>query len=101
MSDGRVVLDPWITPRKADAPAPIAVGTMNFGKRTAADEAERIVQHAVERGLRFFDTANAYCDGESERILGSALRGVSERCGIATKVGFGRVSGKPEGLARE
>jgi aryl-alcohol dehydrogenase-like predicted oxidoreductase len=100
MSDGRLMLDPWIAPRRPEAPAAIAVGTMNFGKRTAAAEAERIVEHAVERGLTFFDTANAYGDGESERILGAALRGVRERCGIATKVGFGRVSGKPEGLGR-
>jgi len=95
------MLDPWIAPRAAEAPAAVAVGTMNFGKRTPAAEAERIVKHAIERGMVFFDTANAYGDGESERILGSALRGVRERCGIATKVGFGRVGGKPEGLARE
>jgi aryl-alcohol dehydrogenase-like predicted oxidoreductase len=48
-----------------------------------------------------FDTANAYVDGESERILGRALAGRRERFVVATKVGFGRVAGKPEGLARD
>ena len=61
---------------------------MNFGKRTPAAEAERIVQRALERGITFFDTANAY--GESERILGQALRGRRDGCTVATKVGAAR-----------
>ena len=73
---------------------------MNFGKRTDAAESGRIVARALERGLTFFDTANAYNEGESERILGQALKKVRESCIVATKVGFGRVNGKPEGLSR-
>src|SRR5437870_5761894 len=78
----------------------IAVGTMNFGKRTPEPDAARIVARAIERGLTFFDTANAYNDGDSERILGRAVKGRRESVQIATKVGFGRVDGKPEGLGR-
>ena len=48
----------------------IALGCMNFGKRTPAAEAERIIARAIERGITVFDTANMYNDGESERILG-------------------------------
>jgi hypothetical protein len=51
----------------------LALGTMNFGKRTPADDSERIVRRALERGIRVFDTANAYNAGEAERILGRAL----------------------------
>jgi aryl-alcohol dehydrogenase-like predicted oxidoreductase len=72
---------------------------MNFGKRTPAAEAERIVRRALERGVRVFDTANGYNDGESERILGRALGRDRERVVVATKVGFGRVKGKLEGLS--
>jgi aryl-alcohol dehydrogenase-like predicted oxidoreductase len=71
---------------------------MNFGKRTPAPEARRIVDRALERGVRFFDTANAYGNGESERILGQALRGRREEVGLATKVGVARLQGRPEGL---
>ena len=60
----------------------LRVGTMNFGKRTPGEESVRIVHRALERGLRFFDTANAYNDGESERILGRALKGRREACTI-------------------
>ncbi len=73
---------------------------MNFGKRTPAPDAERIIHRALERGITLFDTANAYCDGASETILGRALAGRRDRALVATKVGFGRVAGKLEGLSR-
>jgi aryl-alcohol dehydrogenase-like predicted oxidoreductase len=88
-----------ISPR-GDGPAGVAVGTMNFGKRTPEAESTRIVRRAIERGVTFFDTANAYNDGDSERILGRAIAGSRDAVQIATKVGFGRVGGKPEGLSR-
>jgi aryl-alcohol dehydrogenase-like predicted oxidoreductase len=85
--------------RRAGDPPAVALGCMNFGKRTPAAESERIVRRALERGVRVFDTANAYNDGESERILGRALARDRDRVVVATKVGFWRVDGKPEGLA--
>ncbi len=72
---------------------------MNFGRRTPAPEALRIVHRALELGVRVFDTANAYENGESERILGAALRGRPEEVVIATKVGLRRVRGEAEGLS--
>lgn len=72
---------------------------MNFGKRTAPAEAERIVERAIERGLVFFDTANVYTDGESERILGRLLRSRRDQVGIATKAGIGKIPGPAEGLS--
>ena len=86
--------------RKQGAPVSLALGAMNFGKRTPAAESERIIRRALERGVTLFDTANTYNDGESERILGRALKGTQGRAQIATKVGFGRAAGKPEGLSR-
>ncbi len=92
----------WLDPRPPgpDAPAAVVtVGTMNFGARTPAPEAHRIVARALERGAPFFDTANSYGNGDAERLLGQALRGQRARVGVATKVGLARVRGKPEGLA--
>ena len=74
---------------------------MNFGKRTSAEEAERIVLRAIERGCTLFDTANVYESGESERILGKALGHRRHSCLIASKVGLNRHEGHAEGLARE
>jgi aryl-alcohol dehydrogenase-like predicted oxidoreductase len=79
----------------------LALGSMNFGKRTPEAEAKRIVHRALDAGITLFDTANAYHEGESERILGRLLAKNRDKVEIATKVGFGRIAGKQEGLAPE
>ena len=87
--------------RRAGDPCALALGAMNFGKRTPPDESERIVRRALERGIRVFDTANVYNGGESERILGRALGRDRERVAVASKVGLDRVGGRAEGLSPE
>jgi aryl-alcohol dehydrogenase-like predicted oxidoreductase len=94
-------LDPFDRRRQTGEPVPLALGTMNFGKRTDEATSVRIIHAAVERGVALFDTANAYVNGESERVLGRALRGRREGVLVASKVGFGRVAGRPEGLRPE
>ncbi len=47
-------------------------------------EAIRLVHHAIDRGVNFFDTARAY--GRSEVVLGRALRGQRHQVAVATKV---------------
>jgi aryl-alcohol dehydrogenase-like predicted oxidoreductase len=48
----------------------------------------RLLEHAVERGITFFDTADVYMGGESERLLGAVLAPHRDRVILATKVGF-------------
>jgi len=91
----------YLEPRSDGSPPALVVGTMNFGKRTPEPEAHRVVQRALERGLNFFDTANAYVEGESERILGRALGRRRGQARIATKVGIGPSPSSAEGLAPE
>ncbi len=74
----------------------LAIGTMNFGRRTAEPEARKIIDVAIERGATFFDTANMYCEGDSERIVGRALKDRRSSVRIATKVGVW----KKEGLSK-
>ena len=66
----------------------LCVGTMTWGESTDQAEADRIVAEAIERGVNFFDTANQYGDGQSERILGRAIARADKRDEIvlATKV---------------
>ena len=63
----------------------ICLGTMTFGH--GADEAEtnRMVDLALDAGVNFFDTANSYADGESEVLLGKALKGKRRDAVVATK----------------
>lgn len=66
---------------------------MNFGKRTPEPEARRIIDRALEAGVRDVDTANLYGDGESERIVGKALAGRRDGVRVTTKVGAWRKEG--------
>jgi aryl-alcohol dehydrogenase-like predicted oxidoreductase len=49
------------------------------------DESIRAIHHALDRGVNFFDTANNYGAGHSERILGHAIAGRRDEVVIATK----------------
>jgi aryl-alcohol dehydrogenase-like predicted oxidoreductase len=90
-----------IVKRASGAPPLLALGAMNFGKRTPAGESEGIVRRAIERGITVFDTANSYNAGESERILGRALGRDRDRVTLSTKAGLGVDPGRPEGLSPE
>ena len=54
------------------------------------DDAESIrgIRRALELGVNFFDTADAYGTGHSEEILGKALKGMRQSAVIATKGGY-------------
>jgi len=47
-----------------------------------------MVERALELGINYFDTAPLYGQGRSEKVLGHALKGVSEPYYLATKVGY-------------
>lgn len=66
----------------------IGLGCVTFGREIDADAAFRIMDYAVEKGIRFFDTAESYGDGASEQIVGRWLRAraMQGRITIATKV---------------
>ena len=61
------------------------------------DESIRTVHAALDAGINFFDTAEAYEEGRSERVLGLGLEGRRQEAVIATKVGPDRLTA--EGVA--
>jgi aryl-alcohol dehydrogenase-like predicted oxidoreductase len=69
----------------------VGLGCNNFGRRVDAQGTARIVSAALEEGITFFDTADIYGGGQSEELLGAALKGRREEAVIATK--FGHSSG--------
>jgi aryl-alcohol dehydrogenase-like predicted oxidoreductase len=87
----------------------LCFGAMTFGGKgfwevvgtTAQQEADRLVGSCVEAGINFFDTANVYSQGESEKILGKALGTKRKDVILATKV-KGRMGQGPNdiGLSR-
>lgn len=66
--------------------SPICLGTMMFGGPCPADEADRIVADAADRGINFIDTANTYEKGRSEETTGRAIRGRRAHWVLATKL---------------
>jgi aryl-alcohol dehydrogenase-like predicted oxidoreductase len=72
----------------------LCFGAMTFGGKglyesmgkTAQTEADKLVSLALDSGINFFDTADVYSEGESEKILGKALGSRRKDVVLATKV---------------
>ncbi len=75
----------------------ICLGTMNFGSYTEPADAHTIMDHALEHGVNFFDTANPYgrprAEGVTESIVGDWFAqgaGRRDRVVLATKLYGGK-----------
>ncbi|GAA4925475.1 aryl-alcohol dehydrogenase-like predicted oxidoreductase [Actinomycetospora succinea] len=70
-----------------------------------ADQAQRAIRHALDLGVNFFDTAQAYGFGQAEEVLANALRGELDRdrdsVVIATKGGINPGTDRPRDSRRE
>lgn len=67
--------------------------SFGYGPATEKNEAIKLLHAAVDRGVTFFDTAEAYGPFENEELLGEALAPYRDKIVIATKFGF--KEGKP------
>src|SRR3981081_1180396 len=74
--------------------------SMSFGYGPPADKQEMVslIRLAVERGVTFFDTAEAYGPFTNEELVGAALAPIRDQVAIATKFGFKFEAGKQSGL---
>ena len=88
----------------------LCIGCMSFGKAgTMHDwtldeqESEKIIKHALDLGINFFDTANCYSAGTSEEYLGKALKKnvTRDKVVIASKVYFNEGRLSREAITRE
>jgi len=73
--------------------SPICLGCWMFGGKASRGESAAIIDRAIDRGINFLDTANAYQKGLSEEYVGATLskNGKRQQIVLATKVHF-RVS---------
>ncbi len=68
----------------------IGLGCWQFGGdwgNIPSQTAHEILSEAIENGINFFDTADVYGNGRSEKIIGQFLKGTSETIFVATKIG--------------
>jgi len=63
----------------------LCFGTMQFGSDADEETSARMYAAGRDAGINFFDTANNYSGGASERILGRLIRGHRDELVIATK----------------
>ena len=76
--------------------SPVCIGCMGFGDpcrghpawSLGEDASRALIRHAIEVGINFFDTANLYSNGDSEEVVGRALKDFANRDAvvIATKL---------------
>ena len=66
----------------------LCLGVMNFGGVTNEEDSIAMIDRAIDAGINFIDTANVYNAGESEKVLGKALKANGKRdlIVLATKV---------------
>lgn len=91
---------------------PICLGAMSFGNPDnwkhdwilKEEESRKIIKKALDAGINFFDTANVYSLGDSERVLGRALNDFADRekIVVASKVYYDMYDGpNASGLSRK
>ena len=79
----------------------VGLGCNNFGRRVDLERTREVVEAALAEGITFFDTADVYGDGESERFLGEILEGRRDEVVLATKFGWNAGDGRPSGTAEQ
>ena len=71
----------------------ISAGTWTLGgeayKGVDSEEGIRAIHALIERGVNHIDTAAAYSNGASEKLVGRALKGIRDKVYITTKGGLG------------
>lgn len=81
--------------------SPLCLGTMTFGREADRTASAAIFGRCREAGINFFDCADIYAHGESEKILGELIRGCRDEV-IVTSKAYYAVGKKlqPVGLSR-
>ena len=82
--------------------SPLCLGAMMFGAWGEPDHEKsiRIIHAALDAGINFVDTADVYSQGETEEIVGKALKGRRDDVVLATKVHGRWATSTTEGNSR-
>jgi aryl-alcohol dehydrogenase-like predicted oxidoreductase len=68
----------------------VGLGTWALGGdwgHVSGSDAKEVLRKAIERGINFFDTADVYGDGRSEKLIGEVLKEMDKKIYVATKFG--------------
>jgi len=59
-----------------------------WGKKIEEDEAKRMLKKAYDVGINFFETADMYGKGKSEKLIGEVFKGMRDEVVLSTKYGY-------------
>jgi aryl-alcohol dehydrogenase-like predicted oxidoreductase len=82
----------------------VSLGTWQLGEgwgSVSDEDAVRVLQTALDHGINFFDTADVYGDGRSERFIAQVLAKHTEKVYVATKAGRRLQPHNPDGYNRK
>ena len=82
----------------------VSLGTWQLGEgwgSVSDEDAVRVLQSALDHGINFFDTADVYGDGRSERFIAQVLAKHTEKVYVATKAGRRLEPHNPDGYNRK
>ena len=74
----------------------LKISDISFGSSRLRTGQEYLVEHALERGINYFDTAEGYTGTQSETVIGNALHGVRDKVVIASKMFAGSSTSEAE-----
>ncbi len=77
----------------------LQISDISFGSSRLRLGQENLVHHALDLGVNYFDTAESYTGGDSEKVLGRALKGRRDQVYIATKTHVGAETSKQKIMA--
>ncbi len=64
----------------------LRISDISFGSSRLHTGDEDVVRHAYDRGINYFDSADSYTGGESETVIGNALKGHRDKVYLTSKV---------------
>lgn len=76
------------------------IADISFGSSGLRQGGEHLVHTALDRGINYFDTAESYTRGQSETVLGNALKGKRDQVVITSKIGTSADGREGEFMAR-
>ena len=79
---------------------PFCFGTMQWGGKADHAASQSLYENCRKAGINHFDTAHAYCEGASEKLLGAFCEKERDELLIATKVGYVGGASRPNLLAQ-
>ena len=74
----------------------LKISDISFGSSRLRSGEERLVEHAIERGVNYIDTAESYTGGQSETVIGKALKGKRDKVILASKQFAGTSTSRAE-----